>query len=162
LALALRKAEKRRSGATEEWEMTRSRLALIAAGVLVAIQLIPLPRTNPPVEGALAAPAELQAVLDRACMDCHSHATKWPWYAYVAPASWLLVYDVHEGREHLNLSKWDGYTPKRQRKKAGEMWEEVEEGEMPFWPYLIMHPEAKLSDADKAVLKAWSEQASKQ
>jgi len=142
--------------------MTRSRLALIAAGVLVAIQLIPLPRTNPPVESALAAPPELQAVLDRACMDCHSHATKWPWYAYVAPASWLLVYDVHHAREHVNLSKWGDYTPKRQRKKAGEMWEEVEDGEMPFWPYLLMHPEARLSDADKAVLKAWSEQASKE
>jgi hypothetical protein len=149
-------------GATEENEMTRSRLALIAAGVLVAMQLIPLSRTNPPVESALVAPPELQVVLDRACMDCHSHATKWPWYAYVAPASWLLVYDVHHGREHLNLSKWGDYTPKRQRKKMHEMWEEVEEGEMPFWPYLLLHPDAKLSDADKAVLKAWSEQASQE
>ena len=69
--------------------MTRSRMLLIAGGVLVALQLVPLPRTNPPVESTLPAPPEVQAVLDRACMDCHSHTTKWPWYAYVAtrPAS---------------------------------------------------------------------------
>jgi Haem-binding domain len=137
--------------------MTRSRMVLIAAGLLVALQLIPLPRTNPPVESALPAPPEVQAILDRACMDCHSHATTWPWYAYVAPVSWLVVYDVEHAREHLNLSRWDGYTPKRQRKLVREMWEEVEEGEMPLPPYLLMHPEAKLTDADKATLQAFSE-----
>jgi hypothetical protein len=137
--------------------MTLSRVALIAAGVLVAIQLIPLPRTNPPVESALPAPREVQAILDRACMDCHSHATTWPWYAYVAPISWLVVYDTHEAREHLNLSKWDSYSPQRQRKKIRAMWDEVEDGEMPLPPYLLMHPEAKLDDADKATLRAWSQ-----
>lgn len=137
--------------------MDVKRIALIAGGALVAIQLIPLPRTNPPVESRLPAPAEVQAILDRACMDCHSHETKWPWTAYVAPGSWLMVYDVHEGREHLNLSKWDGYSLTRQRKKTRAMWEEVEEGEMPLPPYLLMHPAAKLSDADKATLKAWSD-----
>jgi hypothetical protein len=137
--------------------MTRSRLALIALGVLVAIQWIPLPRTNPPVEGALQAPPAVQAILDRSCADCHSHATKWPWYAYVAPVSWLVVYDTHEGREHLNFSKWDSYPPKRQAKEIREMWKEVDEGEMPTAPYLWMHPDARLSDADKATLRAWSE-----
>jgi hypothetical protein len=136
--------------------MSRSRLALIAGGLLVAIQLVPLPRTNPPVEGALPAPPEVQAILDRACMDCHSHATKWPWYAYVAPVSWLVVYDTHEAREHLNLSRWNRYDPDEQREKVEEMWEEVEEGEMPMTPYVWAHPEAKLSDADKATLRAWS------
>jgi hypothetical protein len=136
--------------------MTLSRVALIAGGLFVAIQLIPLPRTNPPVESRMPAPAEVQAILDRACMDCHSHETKWPWYAYVAPVSWLVVYDTHEGREHMNLSKWDSYPADRQRKKTRAIWEEVDEGEMPIPPYLIVHPEAKLSDADKATLKAWS------
>jgi hypothetical protein len=136
--------------------MTRSQISLIAAGAFVALQLIPLPRTNPPVRSALPAPPEVQAILDRACMDCHSHESRWPWYAYVAPASWLVVYDVHEGREHLNLSQWGDYPPDRQRKKLRAMWEEVEEGEMPLPPYLLMHPEAKLSDADRATLRAFS------
>jgi hypothetical protein len=137
--------------------MTRPRMLLIAGGVLVALQLIPLSRTNPPVESALPAPPEVQAILDRSCMDCHSHATTWPWYAYVAPMSWLVVYDVHHGREHLNLSKWADYTRERQRKKTRAMWEEVEDGEMPYWPYLLMHPDAVLSSADEATLRAWSE-----
>jgi hypothetical protein len=137
--------------------MSRSRIALVALGLLVAIQLVPLPRTNPPVEGALTAPPELQAILDRACMDCHSHATKWPWYAYVAPVSWLVVYDTHEGREHLNLSRWSHYSAEEQGEKAEEMWEEVEEGEMPLAPYVWLHPEAKLSNADRVTLRAWSQ-----
>ena len=137
--------------------MTRSRVLTIAAGALVAIQLIPLPRTNPPVESELPAPPEVRAILDRSCMNCHTHETTWPWYAYVAPVSWLVVYNVHEGRKHLNLSKWGGYTPKRQRKKTREMWDEVEDGAMPLPPYLFLHPEAKLSDADKATLRVWSE-----
>ena len=83
--------------------------------------------------------------------------TRWPWYAFVAPVSWLVVYDTHEAREHMNLSKWNGYSPERQRKKLRAIWDEVEEGEMPLPPYLWMHPEAKLSDADKATLKTWSE-----
>ncbi|MBM4384768.1 MAG: heme-binding domain-containing protein [Deltaproteobacteria bacterium] len=138
--------------------MTRGRKLLVGAAVaLIAIQLIPIPRTNPPATAPLAAPPELQAVLDRACMNCHSHATKWPWYAYVAPASWLVVYDTLEGREHLNLSTWGERSAKKQAENAREMWEEVEDGEMPLPPYLLLHPEAKLSDADKAVLRAWSQ-----
>ena len=138
--------------------MTRTRKLLLGAAVaLLAIQLVPLPRTNPPATAPLAAPPELQAVLDRACMDCHSHATKWPWTAYVAPFSWLVVYDTHEGREHLNLSTWGEKSARKQAKAAHEMWEEVEEGEMPLPPYLWMHPEARLSDADRALLKRWSE-----
>ena len=137
--------------------MTRSRIALIAAGALLALQLVPLPRTNPPAPGALAAPPEVQAILDRSCADCHSHATKWPWYAHVAPVSWLLVYDVHEAREHMNFSTWQQYSPKRQRNKTREIWEEVEEGEMPLAAYLWLHPEAKLSDAERETLRRWSE-----
>ena len=137
--------------------MTRSRLALIAAGTFLALQLVPLPRTNPPVEGALSAPPEVQTILDRSCADCHSHATLWPWYAHVAPISWLLVYDVHEGREHMNLSNWQKYSPKRQRNKTREIWEQVEEGEMPLPPYLWLHPNAKLSEAERETLQRWSE-----
>jgi hypothetical protein len=105
----------------------------------------------------MPAPREVQAILDRSCMDCHSHATRWPWYAYVAPASWLVVYDVHEAREHKNFSRWTDYPPDRQREKTEEIWEEVEEGEMPLPPYLWLHPDAKLSDADRETLRTWSQ-----
>jgi hypothetical protein len=137
--------------------MSRSRLLMIAAAVLLAAQLVPVPRSNPPVESKMPAPPEVQAILDRSCADCHSHETRWPWYAYVAPVSWLVAYDTHEARENLNFSTWGSYSPKRQRNKTNEIWEKVEEGEMPLWIYLLAHPEAKLSDADREILRSFSE-----
>lgn len=138
--------------------MTRARWVAGAAALLVAIQLVPLSRSNPPAESPLTAPPDVEAILERSCMDCHSHATRWPWYAYVAPASWLVVYDVHEAREHLNFSRWGSYAPDRQRRKLEEMVEETEGGSMPMTPYLWLHPEAKLSEADLATLRAFAEE----
>ena len=76
------------------------------AVVLAGIQLVPVERTNPPVESEVAAPPAARAVLRRACYDCHSHETRGPWYAQVAPISWLVANDVQEGRRELNCSQW--------------------------------------------------------
>ena len=81
--------------------------------------------------------------------DCHSHETRWPWYAHLAPASWLLQRDVEEGREHFNVSTWD-----RGPGDADEAYEEYAEGEMPLWFYTPLHPEARLGDEDRAALLA--------
>ena len=124
---------------------------------LVAIQLVPVDRTNPPVETEVPATAEVRSVLRRACYDCHSNETVWPWYSRVAPASWLVASDVHEGREELNFSTWNRYTAKQQAKKMKESWDEVAEGEMPPWMYLPLHPNARLSADDRAALRAWSQ-----
>jgi hypothetical protein len=135
------------------------RVLLVVALVMLAVQLVPVPRTNPPVEEEVPAPPEVRAVLERSCYDCHSHETRWPWYAWVAPASWLLAYDVSEAREHMNFSTWDRYDAEKRRKLLGEAWEEVEEGHMPLRAYLWLHPDAELDDADRALLRAWSESA---
>ena len=95
-------------------------------------------------------------MLKRACYDCHSHETIWPGYSRVAPVSWLLAWDVSEGREELNFSTWNRYSQKKRNKIIKEIWEEVEEKEMPPWFYLPLHPEARLSDHDRAVLQAWA------
>jgi hypothetical protein len=124
--------------------------------VLFAIQLVPVARTNPPVETEVPAPPEVLAVLERACYDCHSHETKWPWYSRVAPVSWLVAHDVREGREELNFSTWNRLDSKKQVKAMHESWEEVEEGKMPPWFYLPPHPEARLTAEDREVLRAWS------
>ncbi len=71
---------------------------------LVAIQLVPVDRTNPPVETEVPATVEVRSILRRACYDCHSNETVWPWYTRIAPISLLVARDVHEGREALNLS----------------------------------------------------------
>ena len=140
--------------------MTRARwiLALLALALL-AIQLVPVDRTNPPVETEVPAPPALLAVLKRACFDCHSYETKWPWYSRVAPVSWLIGHDVHEGRKELNFSTWNRLDSKKQLKAMHESWEEVEEGEMPPWFYLPPHPDAQLSPEDRDVLRAWSRSA---
>lgn len=138
--------------------MTRWRKVLIGgAAALVLAQLVPVPRTNPPVELEVPASADVRQILRRACYDCHSNETVWPAYARVAPVSWLVANDVARGRRHLNFSTWNRVTPAKQSELLGEVWKEVSEGEMPMGIYLPLHPEARLTDADKATLKAWTE-----
>ncbi|MGE0827403.1 MAG: heme-binding domain-containing protein [Candidatus Binatia bacterium] len=128
--------------------------------VFILIQLVPVDRTNPPVETEIAVPTNVRAILRQACYDCHSNETVWPWYSKVAPVSWLVVHDVQEGREALNFSTWNRYTTKQQVKKMKESWEETAEGEMPPWFYLAVHRDAGLSADEHAVLRAWALSAS--
>jgi Haem-binding domain len=122
----------------------------------IAIQLVPVSRTNPPVEGDFRGSAEVVSVLRRACYDCHSNETVWPWYSRVAPVSWVIAHDVTEGRAELNFSTWDQLSTEKQAKAMKESWKEVAEGEMPTWYYVVLHPEARLSANDQSVLQAWS------
>lgn len=136
--------------------MNRNRLAaalLATPFVLVAAaQMVPYGRAhdNPAVvlEPAWDTP-ETRALAARACFDCHSNETKWPWYASVAPMSWLVQDHVDEGREVLNFSEWN-----RTFEEAGEAAEVVREGEMPIANYLWLHPEARLTAAESAALAA--------
>ena len=121
-----------------------------AAGLAVAIQLIPYGwnHSNPPVvrEPAWDRP-ETRALAVRACFDCHSNTTRWPWYSRLAPASWLVQYDVNQGREHLNLSEWQ-----RPQRHATDAADQVRRGAMPPAPYTAMHPDARLTDVEVADL----------
>ncbi|MCU1278782.1 MAG: heme-binding protein [bacterium] len=137
--------------------MKRSFKILLALAVLIALlQLGQCHRTNPPVTGDIGAPAEVAAVLRRSCYDCHSNETRWPWYAHVAPMSWLLHRDVDEGRRHLNFSEWDKVPVDKRDKRKNAFGREVKSGDMPPWFYLPLHPAAKLSDADKALVEKWA------
>lgn len=133
--------------------MKMTRIALGFGVVLVAIQLVPVARTNPPVEASVEAPSEVTAILRRACFDCHSNETVWPPQAYVAPVSWLVAQDVREGREELNFSRWG---PDQAKRAAKELPKEVEKKDMPPFLYVIAHPGATLSAADRATLTAWA------
>ena len=139
------------------------RKVLIAAGalvvVLIAIQFVPVDRSNPPVAADFDGPTDVATVLRASCYDCHSHETTWPWYSRVAPVSWLVAHDVEEARDHLNFSLWGSYDPKRQERLAEEIWEEVNDGEMPLPAYLLAHSDARLTDADKATIRDWSMEA---
>src|SRR6185295_2197446 len=94
---------------------------------LVLAQFVPVARSNPPERGKPAAPTEVLMVLQRACYDCHSNETVWPWYAQIAPASFLIANDVNEGRKELNFSLWEQYNETRKAKKKKEIAKEVGE-----------------------------------
>lgn len=113
--------------------------------LLVLIQLWPVDRSNPPVTREIRwATSEAGDIARRACYDCHSNETDWPWYAYVAPVSWWISDHVEHARGHLNFSEWD-----QPNDDADEIVEMVEEGEMPLPPYAQMHGEARLTGQEK-------------
>ncbi len=100
-------------------------------------------------------PPEVKAIFEETCYDCHSNHTKYPWYASIGAISLLIEHDIEEGKEHLNFSKWDTYPRKRQLHKLAEVYEEVEEDEMPLKIYRVTH--GGLTESEKATLIKWSE-----
>ena len=133
----------------------RRMLLWLAVGltvVLVAVQLVPYGRdhVNPPVtaEPRWDRP-ETRALAVRACFDCHSNETVWPWYSQVAPVSWLIQRDVDDGRRKLNYSEWD-----RGQREARESAKSVTKGEMPPWFYALPATRARLTAAERQALVA--------
>jgi hypothetical protein len=128
----------------------RWRILIGFAVVFVLLQAVPYGRahTNPPTrrEPVWDSPGTRE-LARRACFDCHSNETVWPWYSHVAPFSWLVQRDVDGGRAKLNFSEFD-----RRQDEADETAEVLEEGEMPPWFYLPTHPEARLTEAERATL----------
>lgn len=135
---------------------------LIALGVLaalfLAIQLIPVAHTNLPVVTQVKWDSPTtQALFARACADCHSNETVWPWYSKIAPVSWLVARDVNEGRQRWNISDLTGSQNTSRPGFEGErgtrdLSEVIQSGRMPMTIYLIMHPTANLSPTEKQAL----------
>jgi mono/diheme cytochrome c family protein len=122
----------------------------IAVGVFVLIQAVPYGRdhANPAVSAEPVWKGEhTRELFLRGCQDCHSNETRWPWYASIAPASWLVQRDVDEGREHLNVSQWG-----RGKQHGDEAASMLRKDEMPPWFYRPAHPEARLTEAEKQEL----------
>jgi hypothetical protein len=130
--------------------------------VLVAIQFIRPARNVSTAPGPqdLSAkhpvPAPVQGLLQRACYDCHSNNTHYPWYAEVQPVGWWLNQHVQDGRRHLDFSTFGTYTAKRAGKKAEEIADEVEHREMPLKSYTWMHPESRLTAEEIKLLVDWA------
>lgn len=131
--------------------------AVAAVVALVAIQLVPVDRSNPPVTAEVQAPPEVMSQIRTSCYDCHSNEASWPWYAYVAPVSWFVADHVHEAREHLNFSTWGDLPAEERAEMAEEISEEVHEGEMPLSSYLWMHADARMSEAEQRVITDWAD-----
>jgi hypothetical protein len=132
--------------------------ALVFAVGGVAVQFVPVKGigVNPSGENyVIKAPAEVRAILERSCFDCHTNQTAWPWYARIAPGSWLIARDVKKGRSRMNMSEWSDDDIEAMVVDKENSWDQIEEGHMPPWFYLPMHPTAYLSDKEKALLKGW-------
>lgn len=148
-------------------QRTTVRAGLAAVSVLLLIQLVPAPpRSNPPVDRGEKIEANVRLtpkahdVLERACANCHSNETRWPWYSRVAPGSWLVGGHVERGRRALNFSEWRTRTegkPGAALATLSAACAAAANGQMPPPTYLWIHPEARLSQADKQALCAWTD-----
>jgi len=146
----------------------------LAAAVLIlfgAVQLIRRPSLdNPPVVPAtlfqthVQVPADVDSTLRRACYDCHSYETRWPWYARMAPVSWLVARDVTGARSDLNFSEW-GTDPEREptpAQRLGGICSDLRKGIMPPRSYLLMHRSARVSPAQIERICQWTTTARQQ
>lgn len=141
-------------------------LAIAAVGAL--LQLLPAPRrTNPSITPGrtLQAHAQLPPLVDaalrRSCMDCHSYETRWPWYSRVAPLSWGIATDVAKARKAMNLSEWtsaSGRVPAAALGKLAAICAGVKSERMPPASYLLLHPDARTTTAERDAICAWTQQ----
>jgi hypothetical protein len=111
-------------------------------------------RTNPPGRhsGTILSP-HADEMLRRACFDCHSNETRYPAYSYLPGASLLMAMHIREGRRELNFSDWDRFTPKARREALEESLETIRKGSMPTWDYVLLHPQARLSNSDVVLVE---------
>jgi heme-binding protein len=138
--------------------------ALVFIVVLAAAQLVRPERANPPIDSArtiqasMGTASALPAILNRACSDCHSNETVWPWYSQVAPISWLMARGVAEGRRAVNFSEWKAYSPSQQRTLLAASCNDASTGKMPgLWTWV--HPETQLSPQEIETICAAARQA---
>ncbi len=144
--------------------MKRNLVRIIVAFVVVLgiAQFFRPERANPSSDSQLSLhaqndiPPEVLSLLDRACFDCHSNETRWPWYSNITPVNFALMNHVNDGRKHLNFSLWGTMRPGTQRGALEEITDEVREGRMPLKSYLLLHPEATLTDDDVMLLSDWA------
>ena len=128
--------------------------------VFVAIQFIRPARnksadTSMDIRRTYAMPDSVGRIFERACNDCHSNSTRYPWYAEVQPVAWWLNGHIKDGKRHLNLNNFLGSRVAFQKKRMEDCIEQIDKGEMPLGSYLWIHKDAVLSEDDKEMLKDW-------
>lgn len=136
---------------------TNMKLLAVMVLAFAAIQVVPVDRSAPEDHQPLSIDDVAVAnLMERACVDCHTNHTSWPWYSRVAPVSWWVVDHVQEGRSELNLSRWGDLDDRRRDHKLEELIEMVEDGEMPLSSYTWGHPDARLTDDERETLIRWA------
>jgi len=141
---------------------------LLATGIIfIAIQFFRPARnksaqaSETDISRVVAIPDSVQLILQKACYDCHSNNTNYPWYAYVQPVGWFLARDITQGRDDLNFNEFGSYSLRRQLNKLEGIADHIRENEMPLKSYKLMHKEARLSENEKKLLINWTELSAK-
>ena len=138
-------------------------VVLVGVVLLLAAQMVRPGRTNPNVEPTRTIESqtkltpEIAGLFNRACDDCHSNKTDWPWYSNVAPVSWFVIDHVNHGRRHLNFSSWAEYDQEQADDLLRNIAKEVQQGSMPLTSYTLLHPEAKLSPDERNIIIEWAQ-----
>lgn len=138
------------------------RILLVLLVALIAIQFV-RPAKNESTDKSkhistlYAVPADVNTILTKACNDCHTNNTLYPWYASVQPVTWWLDDHIKEGKSHLNFDDYSTYSLRKQYHKMEEVIEQVKEKEMPLNSYTWVHRDAKLSDEERVALTTWAQ-----
>ncbi len=137
---------------------TKSKIFIILISFVFSIALlswITMPKEKPRKDISVGDPV-VDMIFKRACYDCHSTQTIWPWYSKIFPVSVWIQHHQEEGMEEWNLEEWNQLSPEKKRKLSIEIIEEIEENEMPLFSYRLVHKDAIISDQDLDNLKAWA------
>lgn len=139
------------------------RILLLLLVVLIIIQFIHparnISKTEQPnnIAKAYTVPDSVKTILDKACMDCHSNNTRYPWYFKTQPVDWWLTHHINEGKEELNFDEFTNKPIRYQYNKLEESEKQVKEDEMPIGSYTWIHKDAALSEQEKTTFINWVE-----
>ena len=141
----------------------KKKLLLLLLVVFVAIQFIHPKRNESTdlqttdISTIYKVPVDVSNILNKACNDCHSNNTIYPWYATIQPVAWWLNDHIQEGKGEINFNEFASYAPAKQYHKLEEFKKQIDEDEMPLSSYTLIHTNAKLTDSEKKTLTNWSE-----
>ncbi len=130
--------------------------------VLIGIQFIPTKKNQTSIVSANSierkynTPENVQAILKKACFDCHSNNTVYPWYSHIQPIGFWLNNHINEGKEELNFSEFNSYENKKARKKMEKVISSQEKGWMPLSSYTLIHKDATLTSTEKTIIIDWA------
>ena len=142
----------------------RKKILLGLLGLLIVLQFIPIDRSVPEIQPSqdflqiVNAPEGMANLIKNACYDCHSYESEYPWYAKIAPVSFLIKSHIKGGREEMNFSEWGTYSKEKTSTKLEECFKMVNDREMPMKSFVFMHPEAKMTDVQVTGLAQWFQQ----
>jgi hypothetical protein len=137
-------------------------IALFLLAALIIIQLFRPEKNRKEGEAvyhiskAYATPDDVTVILKKACNDCHSNNTRYPWYANIQPAAWWMNNHIKEGKREINFDEYISRSLRYQYKKMDDVIEQIKDNEMPLQSYTWIHKDAILTEVEKNTLINWA------